>query len=60
MRGIAGIMAANSPSSVVMKEAVKRGDYDTVDLLSCGSGYDVTEEESVAYMEDENFSFFGE
>ena len=58
MRGITGIVADNSPSSIVMKEAIKRGDYDTIDLLSCGSGYDVTEMESIAYMKDTKYSFF--
>ena len=61
MRDLGGIMVANSPSGIVMREAIKRGDYDVIDLLSCGSGYDVTEEERILYFAHGNNSvFFGE
>jgi len=60
MRGLEQIIAENSDNTIVLQEAIKRCDYDVVDLLSCGSGYDVTEAERIAYIKGGNEVFFGE
>jgi len=55
MRSIEGIIQQNSPSAIVMREAIKNGDYDAIDLLSCGSGHDVTDDQLAYYLEHKSF-----
>ena len=60
MRGLAQIIAENSDNTLVFEEAMRRSDFDVIDLLSCGSGYDVSEAERIAYFVDgDNSVFFG-
>ena len=55
MRSLAEILNANSPSSIVLGRAIKNGDYDAIDLLTCGSGHEVTDEELDYYLKHDSF-----
>ena len=50
MRDLGGIISDNGNNGIVMWEALRRGDYETADLLSCGSGYNVTDSERNRYL----------
>ena len=56
MRGIEQIINDNSTNGIVMREAIKHCDWNTIDLLSCGSGYDVSEDELQYYLENKSFN----
>lgn len=55
MRDLETIIQENSNKGIVMRLAARIGDYDTIDLLSCGLGYDVSDEELEYYLEHETF-----
>ena len=55
MRSLAEILNANSPSAIVLNRAIKNADYDAIDLLTCGSGHDVTEDELDYYLKHDTF-----
>ena len=56
MRCLEEIMRQNSPTGIVFREALKNNDWDTIDLLSHGSGYEVNEEEMRYYLENKTFN----